>query len=128
MTGLLADLEFDRESSKDLLVVIDEECDRMDHLVEKASKVARLESGQIKLLPKPHSIGELISTSLAENMNAGSWWRKTRKGCQHAFRKVQVSVRFRQAAPSLQSLTPTASTSPEQNKKSTGSLSLSNFR
>lgn len=66
VTGLLADLEFDLESKRDLLNVIDEECDRLDHLVEKASKVACLESGQIKLLPKPHSVGELISSSLAE--------------------------------------------------------------
>lgn len=81
VTGLLADLEFDRESSRDLLMVIDEECDRMDRLVEKASKVARLESGQIKLLPKPHSVGELISTSLAE--------------CKGAFRGRPIRVEVR---------------------------------
>jgi two-component system, OmpR family, sensor histidine kinase KdpD len=66
VTGLLADLEFDREQKKDLLVIIDEECDRIDHLVDKASEMARLESGEIKLTRVPHSVGELIATALAE--------------------------------------------------------------
>src|SRR5271157_493181 len=66
VTGLLADLEFDREQKKDLLVIIDEECDRIDHLVDKASEMARLESGAIKLTRVPHSVGKLIATALAE--------------------------------------------------------------
>lgn len=66
VTGLLADLEFDREQQKDLLLIIDEECDRIDHLVGKAAEMACLESGEIKLVPAPHSVGELISTALAE--------------------------------------------------------------
>ncbi len=66
VTGLLADLEFDREQKKDLLVIIDEECDRIDHLVDKASEMARLESGAIKLTRVPHAVGELIATALAE--------------------------------------------------------------
>ena len=89
VTGLLADLEFDRESSKDLLVVIDEECDRMNHLVEKASKVARLESGQIKLLPKPHSVNELISVSLAEFKGV---FRDRHINVEVANRDVQILV------------------------------------
>jgi two-component system sensor histidine kinase KdpD len=67
VTGLLEDLEFGREQKKDLLVVIDEECDRIDNLVQKASEMARLESGEAKLRLMPLSVGELISTALAES-------------------------------------------------------------
>jgi two-component system sensor histidine kinase KdpD len=66
VTGLLTDLEFDREQQKDLLVIIDEECDRINHLVGKASEMARVESGEVKLCPAPFSIGELLSTALAD--------------------------------------------------------------
>jgi two-component system, OmpR family, sensor histidine kinase KdpD len=66
VTGLLADLEFDREQSRDLLVIVDEECDRLDRLVEKASEMARLESGEVKLIRAPHPVGELIAAALAE--------------------------------------------------------------
>ena len=66
VTALLTDLEFDREQKKDLLVVVDEECDRIDQLLDKASELARLESGEVKLDLAPHSIGELISTALAD--------------------------------------------------------------
>jgi two-component system sensor histidine kinase KdpD len=66
VTALLTDLEFDRDQKKDLLAVIDEECDRIDRLLDKASEIARLESDEVKLEMAPHSIGELISTALAE--------------------------------------------------------------
>jgi len=64
-TGLLDDLEFDRPQRKELLVIIDEECDRINHLVGEASEMARLESGEVKLNLASHSVGELISRALA---------------------------------------------------------------
>jgi two-component system sensor histidine kinase KdpD len=66
VTGLLTDLEFDREQKKDLLSIIDEECDRIDHLIGKAFEMARLESGEVKLDPVPHSVGELISSAMSD--------------------------------------------------------------
>lgn len=66
VTGLLTDLEFEREEKRDLLQVTDEECDRIDQLVGKASEMVQLESGEVKLLRVPHSIGELISTAMAD--------------------------------------------------------------
>ncbi|HKN24935.1 MAG TPA: ATP-binding protein [Candidatus Acidoferrum sp.] len=85
VTGLLADLEFDREQQKDLLLIIDEECDRIDQLVDKAAEMASLESGEIRLAPAPHSIGELISTALAE--------------CKSVFRgrPIQIEVRDKES-------------------------------
>jgi two-component system, OmpR family, sensor histidine kinase KdpD len=66
VTALLTDLEFDREQKKDLLVVIDEECDRIDQLLDKATAMARMESGEVKLNPAPHAIGELVSMALSD--------------------------------------------------------------
>lgn len=66
VTALLTDLEFDREQKKDLLAIIDEECDRIDQLLDKASVMAQLESGEVKPEMLPHSIGELVSAALAD--------------------------------------------------------------
>jgi len=66
VTALLTDLEFSGEQKQDLLAVIDEECDRIDQLLDQASEIARLESGEVKLEMAPHSIGELVLAALAE--------------------------------------------------------------
>jgi two-component system, OmpR family, sensor histidine kinase KdpD len=63
-TALLADLDFGREERKELLVLIDEECDRINKLIGSASEMSRLDAGHIKLNLAPHSVGELISASL----------------------------------------------------------------
>jgi two-component system sensor histidine kinase KdpD len=65
-TALLDDLEFNREQRKELLVIIDEECDRINGLVGDASEMARLESGEMKLNLASHSVEELISAALAD--------------------------------------------------------------
>jgi two-component system, OmpR family, sensor histidine kinase KdpD len=66
VTGLLDDLEFDREQRRELLTIINEECDRINQLVGEAAEIARLESGEAKLDLAPHSVGELLSAALAE--------------------------------------------------------------
>src|SRR3984893_18319516 len=72
VTGLLDDLETDREQRKELLTIIDEECDRIDRLVSEASEIARLESGAVKLDLASHSVEELISAALADCRSATS--------------------------------------------------------
>jgi two-component system sensor histidine kinase KdpD len=64
VTGMLSDLNFDREQCRDLLTMIDEGCDRIDNLVGEVSEMSRLESGQIQLAYKRHSVGELIEAAL----------------------------------------------------------------
>jgi signal transduction histidine kinase len=49
VTGLLDDLETDREQRKELLTIIDEECDRIKQLVSETSEIAQLESGEMRL-------------------------------------------------------------------------------
>jgi two-component system sensor histidine kinase KdpD len=66
VTGLLGDLEFDREERRELLTIINEECDRINRLVGEAAEIARLESGEAKLDLASHSVGELLSAALAE--------------------------------------------------------------
>ena len=66
VTGLLDGLETDLEQRKELLTVIDEECDRINRLVSEASEIGRLESGEMKLNLASHSIGDLISAALAD--------------------------------------------------------------
>ena len=54
-TGLLANLDFDREQQRDLLLIIDEECDQINRLINEASDMTRLETGQIKVEAAPRS-------------------------------------------------------------------------
>jgi two-component system sensor histidine kinase KdpD len=69
VTGLLDDLEFDREQRRELLTIIKEECDRINRLVGEAAEIARLESGEVKLDLASHSVGELLSAALTECKN-----------------------------------------------------------
>ena len=66
VTDLLDDLETNREQRKELLTIIDEECDRINRLVSEASEIARLESGAVTLDLASYSAGDLISAALAD--------------------------------------------------------------
>jgi two-component system, OmpR family, sensor histidine kinase KdpD len=66
VTGMLSDLNFDREQCHDLLAMIDEGCDRIDHLVDEVTQMSRIESGDVKLDLAPHCVGELLDAALAE--------------------------------------------------------------
>ena len=54
----------DENSQHELLTVINEESDRMNHLVEEATQMARLESKQVELDLKPHPIEEAIDRAI----------------------------------------------------------------
>lgn len=66
VSGLLADLYFGRDERKELLTVIDEECDRINRLIGSAADMARLDAGQMKMEKAAHSVDELISAALSE--------------------------------------------------------------
>jgi two-component system, OmpR family, sensor histidine kinase KdpD len=66
VTGMLSDLEFDREQCRELLLMLDEGCDRIDHLVGEVSEMSRLESGEIKLHIAPQTVEELIDAALSD--------------------------------------------------------------
>jgi len=65
VTSLLASGEVVVPQAHELLTIINEECDRLNHLVEEAAEMARLEAGEIELHRSPTSIDEIIQGALA---------------------------------------------------------------
>lgn len=70
VTSLLGDVKLNKKQRGELLIVIDEECDRINRLVGEAAEMSRLEAGDVKLDLKSHSVDELIATALADCENA----------------------------------------------------------
>jgi two-component system sensor histidine kinase KdpD len=56
----------DGGQQNELLTVINEESDRLNHLVEEATQMARLESNQVELDRKPHKVREAIERALED--------------------------------------------------------------
>jgi two-component system sensor histidine kinase KdpD len=65
VTSLLASGEVVVPQVHELLSIINEECDRLNHLVEEAAEMARLEAGEIELHYTPTPIEEIIQGALA---------------------------------------------------------------
>jgi two-component system sensor histidine kinase KdpD len=66
VTSLLASVKTSAEQRHELLSIINEECDRLNHLVEEASEMARLEAGEIELHFAPTPIEEIVNDALAQ--------------------------------------------------------------
>lgn len=49
---------------QELLTIINEECDRLNHLVEEASEMAKLEAGEIELHFEPIAVDALVDAAL----------------------------------------------------------------
>jgi two-component system sensor histidine kinase KdpD len=64
VTSLLANQKANAPQVHELLTIINEECDRLNHLVEEAAEMARLEAGEIELHFAPTSIEEIIQLAL----------------------------------------------------------------
>jgi two-component system sensor histidine kinase KdpD len=64
VTSLLSDSNLNEGQRAELLVVINEECDRLNRLVGEAGEMARLEAGEVKLQLEPHRVRELIAAAL----------------------------------------------------------------
>jgi two-component system, OmpR family, sensor histidine kinase KdpD len=63
-TDLLSSDTRDPQQKRELLSIINEECDRLNHLVEEAAEMAKLEAGEFELNFQPVTVRELIETSL----------------------------------------------------------------
>jgi two-component system, OmpR family, sensor histidine kinase KdpD len=70
VTGLLGGQETNRTQSTELLTIINEECDRLNHLVEEAAEMARLEAGEVELHVVVVPIGEIIQTAVTRMKSA----------------------------------------------------------
>ncbi|HET8924905.1 MAG TPA: DUF4118 domain-containing protein [Candidatus Acidoferrum sp.] len=66
VTSLLSSGKAIAAESYELLSIINEECDRLNHLVEEASEMARLEAGDIELHFAPTPIEEIIQGALSQ--------------------------------------------------------------
>jgi len=64
-TSLLAAESPDRGQTRELLTIINEECDRLNRLVEEAAEMSRLEAGEFELDLAPTQIGDIIEAALA---------------------------------------------------------------
>jgi two-component system sensor histidine kinase KdpD len=65
-TSLLEDLSYNRRQREDLLLVIDEESDRINQVIVQAIEMAQLDAGEVKLQMSPHLVSELVSAALED--------------------------------------------------------------
>ena len=63
-TDLLSSDTRNPQQKLELLSIINEECDRLNHLVEEAAEMAKLEAGEFELNFRPVTVHELIETSV----------------------------------------------------------------
>src|SRR5207237_9745899 len=91
VTRLLAFAEFDFPQSHDLLTIINEECDRLNHLVEEAGEMAKLEAGEVTLDLAPTSIEDIIDAALAHGKSALAGRRVDVRGA-HALPPVRAHL------------------------------------
>ena len=66
VTSLLSNVGTEPAQEKELLTIINEECDRLNHLVEEAAEMARLEAGEIELHFEPVVVNDLVREALAK--------------------------------------------------------------
>jgi two-component system, OmpR family, sensor histidine kinase KdpD len=67
---LLSDIELDASQRKDLLVVINQECDRLNHLVGEAGEVAELDSHELQFHFEAHPIRDAIDAAIKNSQTA----------------------------------------------------------
>jgi two-component system sensor histidine kinase KdpD len=64
-SSLLSSLPSDATQTHELLSIINEECDRLNRLVEEASEMAKLEAGEITLDLQAFPIDEIVQAALS---------------------------------------------------------------
>jgi len=65
-TSMLAEENPAPSQTHELLNIINEECDRLNRLVEEAAEMSRLEAGEFELYLAPTQIGDIIQAALAQ--------------------------------------------------------------
>src|SRR3981189_972500 len=70
VSSLLSGRNSDYAHSRELLTIIDEECDRLNHLIEEAGEMAKLEAGELTLDLAPVGADEIIQAALAHCKSA----------------------------------------------------------
>jgi two-component system sensor histidine kinase KdpD len=70
VTSLLTDRGADAPQRQELLTIINEECERLNRLVEEASEMTRLEAGEFELNLRPVPVEEIIQAAVSQCRNA----------------------------------------------------------
>jgi two-component system, OmpR family, sensor histidine kinase KdpD len=66
-TSLLSADNPEPEQRQELLTIINEECDRLNRLVEEAAEMSRLEAGEFELQLEPTPITDIVQAALAQS-------------------------------------------------------------
>ncbi|MGD0797709.1 MAG: ATP-binding protein [Acidobacteriaceae bacterium] len=66
VTALISQHELSAEQRTDMLAVIDEESDRLNHLIEQAVEMAQLDAHKVHLEVKPQPVAALVHTAVDE--------------------------------------------------------------
>jgi two-component system sensor histidine kinase KdpD len=69
VTSLLTQPELSDAQRRELFSVINEESDHLNHLIEEALEMARLDAGEIELEIEPHPIREVIDAAIEASKN-----------------------------------------------------------
>jgi two-component system sensor histidine kinase KdpD len=69
VTSLLTQPELSDAQRRELFSIISEESDHLNHLIEEALEMARLDAGEIELEIAPHAIHEVIDAALEASKN-----------------------------------------------------------
>jgi two-component system, OmpR family, sensor histidine kinase KdpD len=69
-TDLLSSDSRGAHQQKELLTIVNEECDRLNHLVEEAAEMAKLEAGELELHFQPVRVSTLIEAALGHLQKA----------------------------------------------------------
>ena len=66
VSALVTQHALDSSSRAELLTVIDEESDRLNHLIEQAVEMAQLDANKVQLDLQPHSVRALIDSAVGQ--------------------------------------------------------------
>jgi len=70
VTSLLTQSELSEAQRRELFSIINEESDHLNHLIEEAIEMARLDAGEIELEIEPHPIREVVEAAIEDLKNA----------------------------------------------------------
>jgi two-component system sensor histidine kinase KdpD len=69
VTSLLTQPELSDAQRRELFAIINEESDHLNHLIEEALEMARLDAGEIELQIEPHPIREVVDAAIEAAKN-----------------------------------------------------------
>ena len=91
VTSLLSDRPPKPEQAHELLEIMNEECDRLNRLIEDAAEMARLEAGEVELQFAAEEVSELVDAAM-ENCKFALGDRKVELQIQQDLPRVRVDL------------------------------------